>query len=582
VRQHVHVLSALLLLAALSAFVGPRAEAARAEDGEGAARPFVVALPDDADTRGDWIGSYGSYVYILCGMRAPSSLYGGEGWPIDFSAATGDPEEAVRAWRSTAPAEGDRSVLREPSGLRRTPAIYDDHGEVRPLGAGPDLHFRLSIPEGPFLLSLYFFEVDWVQYRSYRIRIYAAGEDEPLVTSQIADFLKGKYSRYAAIGPADLRIVIERGDSPNAVVSAVFLDRLVAPDLQLFEDLADPDVTADTGRPLEPDAADEAARAALVRLGEAPTDAARADAYVCAEWRCVRSLQTAGAASPADYYGRLNGLWEPVEERLRSAFESLPPGARRSEAGLLRYFAARARCDYAAARTAARTLAAGVLDDSLAGREPWMSGALMLGQCAGALLDEGRRAEATPFVDAYAALSLAKEEPERARDNLLRLADKALKAGVPQPVASALERWQAAHGPLDARGRLMLGSLYYVGGKNAETYETLRTVEAELTDPTQRMWCLIVMFTALLRTDRIEEAQALLVRLEREYPGAPELDDAHYRLGVHHYDRRNLAAARRRFELLRDSTQSVVYQEMCREYIERISHLEELRQLKGR
>ncbi len=156
--------------------------------------PFAVVLADDDDTRGDWIGTYGTHGYVLCGMRSPYDLSGGAGWPpLSYSVATGDPEETARAWRSSAPTERDRSVLLEPSGLKRTAASWDDHGEVYPLGQGPDLHVQISIPDGPFLLSLYFFEIDWIQHRAYRIRVFADNlHGEPLAETEANNFFKGK------------------------------------------------------------------------------------------------------------------------------------------------------------------------------------------------------------------------------------------------------------------------------------------------------------------------------------------------------------------------------------------------------
>ena len=192
---------------------------------ENAPKPLAIVLAEDSHTRGDWIGTYGTYVYLLCAMRAPHFLCGGRGWPVEVSFATGDPAERIRSWLSTAPAERDRSVLLEPSGLRRTPAALDDHGEVRPLGEGPDLHIGISIPDGSFLLSLYFFEIDWIQYRAYRIKLVADGKKPRILAETTAsDFFRGKYKRFVVMGPVKLRIIIERGQSPNAQISGIFLD----------------------------------------------------------------------------------------------------------------------------------------------------------------------------------------------------------------------------------------------------------------------------------------------------------------------------------------------------------------------
>ena len=523
------------------------------------------------------MGTYGSYVYILCGMRAPSSLYGGKGWPIDFSAATGDPQETGRAWQSTAPAEHDRSVLLEPNGLKRTPASFDDHGEVRPIGKGPDLHLRLPVPEGKYLLSLYFFEIDWIQYRAYRIKIFASGqEDNPLVTSEVRNFFKGKYSRYVVIGPADLLIVVERGQSPNAELSGIFLDELQFPDLYMLQRTSDLRMVADVPTSASPERAGQAAEEALRSLTEAPQDSGRQTQYVKSEIGFFEALRTQESASPEDYYRSLEQTWAPAEGRMARALGVLAKSPYCSHMNLLRYYAARARCDFEGARQNAEALADYLLERSLAAQQPWLGDARFLREYAADLLEEGRRGEAVPFVHAYLTFCLEKESPERSKENLLFIGDLALKAGVPAPAAAALSEWQAKHGTLSTKERLLLGSLYYVGGDNGKAFEVLKSVEPELRDAVQHKWCLIVMLTALLRLDRMAEAQALMQKLEESYPDQPELDEVRYRLGAHYFEKRKLELARKCFESLRDSTQSALYQEMCDEYIGRISHLESL------
>ena len=155
---------------------------------------FAVALPDDVETRGDWFGTYGTDFYVLGGMRSRRALQGGKG--ISYSIETGDASEQARGWHSSMPTRRDRAIPMEPNGWERTAACFDDHGEVRPLGEGPDLHVGLSVPDGSYMVSLYFFEVDWIQYRDYRIRVLEAGTNTQLLTMEVSDFLKGKYKRF--------------------------------------------------------------------------------------------------------------------------------------------------------------------------------------------------------------------------------------------------------------------------------------------------------------------------------------------------------------------------------------------------
>ncbi|MCK4374540.1 MAG: hypothetical protein KAX19_04395, partial [Candidatus Brocadiae bacterium] len=123
-----------------------------------------------------------------------------------------------------------------------------------------------------------------------------------------------------------------------------------------------------------------------------------------------------------------------------------------------------------------------------------------------------------------------------------------------------------------------LGSLYYVAGRNEEAFRVLESVEPEMKGGSQHRWCLVAMATALLRTDRLTEARAVIQRLEADYPGKPEVGEAKYRLGVYYFDKRHLDQAQKCFALLMVSTESEVLQTMCSEYVERIAHLQSIRE----
>jgi hypothetical protein len=57
-------------------------------------KPLVVPLPDDVETRGDWLGTYGTDFYVLGGMRSSHALQGGR--QIDYAIATGREDERAR------------------------------------------------------------------------------------------------------------------------------------------------------------------------------------------------------------------------------------------------------------------------------------------------------------------------------------------------------------------------------------------------------------------------------------------------------------------------------------------------------
>ncbi|MBM4050430.1 MAG: hypothetical protein FJ279_35495, partial [Planctomycetes bacterium] len=115
-------------------------------------------------------------------MRSPESVRingagAGHAWPY-----TSNPDDPARVWLSLRRAHDDGRVLWDPIRDTRTAGCWDDHGEEYPQGKGPNLYIDLPIPDGVFLLSLYFFEIDWQQYRAHRIELYGkatSGATEP-------------------------------------------------------------------------------------------------------------------------------------------------------------------------------------------------------------------------------------------------------------------------------------------------------------------------------------------------------------------------------------------------------------------
>jgi tetratricopeptide (TPR) repeat protein len=194
---------------------------------------------------------------------------------------------------------------------------------------------------------------------------------------------------------------------------------------------------------------------------------------------------------------------------------------------------------------------------------------------------KGRRAEAAPFLEAYVAYCMERLAPQSAKEELLAIAKTALTAGVPLPVAQGLAKWQREHGGLSTQELILLGSLYYVAGRNAEALSVYESVEGTLKPGGQHTWCLITMLTALLRMDRFAEAKARIERLRADYPEAPEIDEGRYRLCAYHFDKRDLEQARECFDSLRQETLSPYYKELCDEYIRRIEHFQQVELLKA-
>ena len=189
--------------------------------------PAVIPLADDLTTRGDWVGKYGTFAYVLPGMVGYSAIQGGPGWPLEFNVGTANPRIRPAAWVSPFDCSRDARALFNPTRTSYTAGSFDDHGEDYGAGKGPDLLVKVGVPAGLYRLSLYFFEIDWAQYRALSLEIRSG--NDLVWTGPVEDFFNGVYKRFLVTGPQDLEIRINKLDSVNAVVNGIFLDRCVPP-----------------------------------------------------------------------------------------------------------------------------------------------------------------------------------------------------------------------------------------------------------------------------------------------------------------------------------------------------------------
>ena len=394
------------------------------------------------------------------------------------------------------------------------------------------------------------------------------------------NFLKGKYKRFVVYGPADLLIVIGRGQSPNAQVSGIFLDRLAFPST-FIHDAAAPITSsqriAEAKGPFpETAATDRAATQALARLLQDPNSEKARRSCLDSERTVMLSLRELQRSRPQLYYSQVRNIWLPTWERLGKAAAVLGRSREALEAETLRYIAARAQFDYEGARQELGRIAADLVAEPLDPALLVKTQADVLERILTHTMDEGRRGEALILLEAYASYCLVGEEPETGLSDLVRVGKRAQYAGVPLPAARALELWKAQHGELSQDNRLLLANLYYVGGKSEDALALYKTVEAGMGSSRSHRWVLIAMLTSALKVGRVDEAKALLERLKTSYPDAEEIDEAKYRFGVHYFEVGDLAAARKCFEDLRAATRSAIYKKLCGEYVDRITHLEKI------
>lgn len=190
------------------------------------AGPVAGMLADDTWTRGNWVGRYGGYAYALFGAKSPASDFGGPGWPVHLRGYTGDPNDSHRAWLSRMNTVADDRALQTPEGQSRIASVWDDHGEEKKMGEAPGLLIDLNLPDGLCLLSLYFFEIDWPQFRDYKLLLLSRETKKPVLATTAGHFFGGTYKRFALSGHRKITIQIDTLTSPNAVLAGLFIDRL--------------------------------------------------------------------------------------------------------------------------------------------------------------------------------------------------------------------------------------------------------------------------------------------------------------------------------------------------------------------
>jgi len=264
----------------------------KAAAGPRGAAPMTAYLGEDRQTRGDWIGNYGRYFYVLAGMNRYSDMSGGHGeGAVRYNPLIGDNRgEQNRSPRWVVWPQTDKpKCLRNPRAKDRRQAEWTDHGNMYPIRHdGPHLYINLSVETGVYRLALYFVNKDahelqhkdfdgrpgagrfrdytvaikkWTRtaqdtdQRRWRVRrVVEKGwappdnefEAQPTLAScRVHQFVGGVYKRFLITGPATYRIRISRDGSTNTTCSGLFLDRLDEDD-SLLKSLAQPGWADDT------------------------------------------------------------------------------------------------------------------------------------------------------------------------------------------------------------------------------------------------------------------------------------------------------------------------------------------------
>lgn len=193
----------------------------------------LLSAGEDWQTRGDWMGRYGkheAYLYPVQlhapawkRLHSPYTMEFGRGVALQMV-----PNEYY-SWLGVE-ASMENIYLYSPYLMTRQWSNLNGMGQSNSsYRDGHNLYARLTIPAGYVRCSLYFCNADGgnggSMSRDYPLRVYDQ-HNRLLWQGRVYDFRTGVYKRFFLRGPAKYLFVIERAESINAILDAVFWDRL--------------------------------------------------------------------------------------------------------------------------------------------------------------------------------------------------------------------------------------------------------------------------------------------------------------------------------------------------------------------
>jgi RNA polymerase sigma factor (sigma-70 family) len=229
------------------------------------AGPAVIPLADDWRTQGRWIGRYGRYWCVLPAIDPPTDyIWGPAPQPVAWSLGLGHSARSKdfnRYWTleaNTDPRASElppvlydawvRNHIIKPEDRYRTANRNDDGAHYPDAYDGPNLVYRLDVPDGTFVLSAYAVNIDETPSNSNYRRDYgmivrsAAGtaptaaetgngmggthldEGTVLAETRVFNFGTGVYKRFLVRGPASLVVELARHNSFYANTAGLMLD----------------------------------------------------------------------------------------------------------------------------------------------------------------------------------------------------------------------------------------------------------------------------------------------------------------------------------------------------------------------
>lgn len=222
-------------------------------------------------TRGNWCQRYGTHSAMLCAAASPQNVYlqfsQSNAPGTSISGAMGPHHkkgDALRHWVQAYNDADNPNVLWNPDAGTRTEAEWDDHGEEYPAAMdGPDVWAKVVVPEGSWLLSLYFYNPNGHTrrngYRDFLVELRCQpgdpGPDDAalpenalslpvLERTRVYDFAgSGCWKHFILSRPGAYLVRVCRNGSLNAILNGVFLSNRLRSESEerFFRDLAIPE-----------------------------------------------------------------------------------------------------------------------------------------------------------------------------------------------------------------------------------------------------------------------------------------------------------------------------------------------------
>ncbi len=193
-----------------------------------------IAVDEDWQTQGNWIGRYGKdasclFHYGRYGLTGPDSesFFAQFGTGRGFGEFDKDRFNTWGAFRST----DDRQFLYNPYTLTREDGDINGWATtgIRYFDQGDYLHIQFRVPAGLVRASFFFTDVDSKGSRDFPVWLYDES-GKLLARERVYNFRESVYKNFLLRGPGNYVLILGRLGCFNAMLNGLFFDRVQRPD----------------------------------------------------------------------------------------------------------------------------------------------------------------------------------------------------------------------------------------------------------------------------------------------------------------------------------------------------------------